>query len=263
MPKFIDLTGRKFGFLTVVSKAERKWGKTRWNCICECGRETCRITNALTSGRVSSCGKCHRKVWKKHGQSKTRLYGVWASMRKRCYNQNDTRYERYGLRGIQVCEEWRNDFQKFYDWSIQNGYKIGLSIDRIDNNKGYFPDNCRWVTNKVQSRNNGRTVYLTINGEKKPLADWCDEFGFPLLRAEQRYKNMKKQGKEIDASQIFFDGNRTFKKVNQYTTDFEFIRTWDKIIEAEKFGFHHSCVSDCCRGKRKTAYGFIWRYAEG
>lgn len=262
MPKFMDLTGRKFGSLTVVSQAEKKYGKTRWNCVCECGKQTCTITNSLTSGRVKSCG-CKRKPTTTHGKSDTQLYWIWTSMKQRCTNPKNKRYSRYGARGINVCEAWADNFQSFYNWSMSNGYKIGLSIDRIDNEKGYSPDNCKWVPMTDQAKRTNRIIYFTFNGVEKLLGEWCRETGFDLHCIEQRYRNMKKRGEEIKFENLFYKGNRTFKKVLQYTTGFELVNEWNKLSDAEVFGYHHSLVSDCCRGKRKSAYGYIWRYAEG
>ena len=105
----------------------------------------------------------------------TRIYEIWCGMKKRCYNENDRSYARYGGRGITVCEEWKNDFSAFYNWAMQNGYAENLTIDRIDNSKGYCPDNCRiatWSEQQNNSRNNHR---ITINGETHTLTEWCEK----------------------------------------------------------------------------------------
>lgn len=113
----------------------------------------------------------------KHGKRKTRLYRIWANMKTRCYNPNYTQYKDYGGRGITVCNEWKNDFQAFYDWSISNGYNDILQIDRIDNNKSYEPSNCRWVDRKTQGRNKRNNRNYTINGETHCLSEWCLSLG--------------------------------------------------------------------------------------
>lgn len=103
-----------------------------------------------------------------------RLYKIYYHMKSRCYNKNEKNYKQYGGRGITICDEWLNDFTAFYNWSIENGYRNDLSIDRIDNNKGYSPDNCRWANYKIQNRNRRGNKYYTINGKTCCLAEWCE-----------------------------------------------------------------------------------------
>jgi hypothetical protein len=113
----------------------------------------------------------------KHGDSYTKLYNLYISMIGRCRNVNDNSYCDYGGRGIDVCQEWVDDYENFKKWAIQSGYKEGLSIDRKDNNKGYSSDNCRWVTQKVQANNTRRNRIIEYNGIKKTIAEWADEIG--------------------------------------------------------------------------------------
>lgn len=110
-----------------------------------------------------------------HGLSKTLLYKIWQNMKSRCYCKSATRYERYGGRGITVCDEWRNNFMAFYNWAYSNGYKDGLSIERIDIDLGYMPGNCKWILKSEQSKNTCRTHWVTHNGETKCVEDWCKE----------------------------------------------------------------------------------------
>lgn len=117
--------------------------------------------------------------WVKHRMSHTRLYRVWDGMISRCHREKYHSYKRYGGRGITVCDEWRNDFHAFYEWAIRNGYHEGLSIDRIDNDKGYSPDNCRWVTMKVQGNNKRSNHYIEYNGETHTIAEWSEILGIP------------------------------------------------------------------------------------
>lgn len=153
-------------------------GRSYWLCSCECGNIVEVNCNQLKQGKTKSCGCYHleqvSKAHVKHEKRNTKLYSVFASMKQRCYNKNNTRYKHYGGRGIKICDEWLNDFMTFYDWAMNNGYKEGLSIDRIDNNKGYSPNNCHWVTNKENVNNRRNTKYITYKGITKPLADWCD-----------------------------------------------------------------------------------------
>jgi hypothetical protein len=112
-------------------------------------------------------------------RSKTRLYYVWQGMKRRCDSPKNKSYADYGARGIKVCDQWANDYGAFMDWALANGYKQGLSIDRIDNDKGYSPDNCRWVGRKQQNENRRSVVRLTAGGETRTMADWENALGLP------------------------------------------------------------------------------------
>ena len=125
----------------------------------------------------------------KHREGNTRLYRIWSLMKQRCYNPKNHDYKSYGERGIIVCDEWF-DYCCFRDWAIENGYSDELTIDRIDNNKGYFPNNCRWTTQKNQSRNKRNTRYLTMDGETKSLAEWVDITGIHKSTIRYRIHNM-------------------------------------------------------------------------
>lgn len=174
---YIDLTGQKFGRLTAIEYAGRFGRRTKWRCKCECGNETLVDVSKLRSGHTKSCG-CYKnekikKLNYKTGMSSSRLYLTHRNMLNRCYREDDDMYRIYGERGITVCDEWRGDhgFENFLAWSMENGYKEGLSIDRIDNNRGYSPDNCRWVDKYVQANNKRNNHYLKINGEIDTVAN--------------------------------------------------------------------------------------------
>lgn len=202
-----DLTGKTFGAWTVLKKDDSYHdGKhTKWLCKCVCGNERSVFRNALTSGRSSCCG-CIRPnakgVNKTHGLSKTRLYKEWASMKKRCTpNSRDRRA--YYERGIKVCDEWKLNFMSFYDWAIQNGYNDNLSIDRIDNNLGYTPDNCRWVPITEQQSNKRNNILIPYNGNKYSLMQLCSLFNFPYKTAHARYVRIKISGRPVSVEQLF------------------------------------------------------------
>lgn len=165
----IDLTGKRFGRLTVVEQAERgKANEIRYRCVCDCGNETISYRSSLMSGRAKSCG-CLQKEVQASRLSKElrkyssptrgdRLYKVWKGMRERCYYSKHMSYKNYGGRGINVCDSWRNDFASFESWALANGYdrdaKHGeCTLDRIDVNGNYCPENCRWVPMSVQNKN--------------------------------------------------------------------------------------------------------------
>lgn len=172
MGRFIDLTGQRFGRLVVLERAEDDKNKNpRWRCRCDCGNETVVLGHHLRTGNTRSCGcffhEKQSKLMKQlcvergikppgcvtHNSSKTRLYNIWCGMKKRCYNSASSVYEYYGGRGITVCDEWLHSFEAFRDWALTHGYAENLTIDRIDNDKGYSPDNCRWLTLADQQRN--------------------------------------------------------------------------------------------------------------
>ena len=155
--KPLDLIGKRFGALVVTERIGSKWGHSLWKCQCDCGTVCERTANQLTLNTMISCG-CKTKEaqhlgFLKHGMKGTRLYRIWKAMKTRCYNPNIPYFKYYGGKGIAVCDEWRDSFQAFYEWSMANGYSDELTIDRIDSDKGYFPENCRWVTMTIQNQN--------------------------------------------------------------------------------------------------------------
>lgn len=157
-----DLTGERFHRLTVLSRTRNHGSRACWICRCDCGKTVIAETADLKSGNTKSCGCFHREQLAersvKHKESNSRLYGVWLTMKKRCYNPSSTSYKYYGGRGIKVCDEWETDYFSFRNWAIANGYDKNAprgkcTLDRINVNGNYEPDNCRWVSMKEQSAN--------------------------------------------------------------------------------------------------------------
>ncbi len=185
-----DLSGRKYGRLLVIKQADDYVypnGKRRtcWECLCDCGNTVIVEQSNLKSGNSNSCGcldyelKLTRSIT--HGDRHSKLYGIWTNMKTRCNNPNNTSYKDYGERGIAVCKEWDDSYEAFKDWAIKSGYSketdsYYCSLDRIDVNKGYYPDNCRWVSMKKQANNRRNTIMIAYNGETKSLSEWADTF---------------------------------------------------------------------------------------
>ena len=165
-----DLSGSRFGYLKVLRKSHYHGGHIYWLCSCDCGKDTVVRTGHLKSGHTNSCG-C-KKGNRTHCESKTRLYVIWNNMRDRCENVNNPQFHRYGGRGITVHPEW-NDYITFRKWAYENGYADHLTIDRIDNNLGYYPWNCRWTTPHEQANNTRKTRLVTYNGETHSVSEWA------------------------------------------------------------------------------------------
>lgn len=172
--------GQRFGRLVLVDiDLQAKSRNKKWICRCDCGNEKSILADTLRAGKAKSCG-CLRteqlvRRYTLHGLSKTRLHAVWRSMTQRCSNPQNKGYKNYGGRGIYVCQEW-HDFAAFFDWAISSGYKNGLSIERVNNDGPYSPQNCKWATRTVQARNTRRNL-VAPNGQL--WADVANENGIP------------------------------------------------------------------------------------
>lgn len=192
MSKKINLIGQKFGRLTVIAEAPNivlKNGRSyaAWLCKCECGNEKVVRTNALRQGGTSSCGCLAKDVHSKtiskairastkHGDFGTPLYRIWAAMKRRCNNPHSAFYELYGGRGIKVCSEW-DEYLPFKEWALNNGYKKGITIDRINCNGNYCPDNCRWISIQEQQRNRRNNRHYEYKGVSYTVKEIADMVG--------------------------------------------------------------------------------------
>lgn len=187
-----NLIGYKKGRLTVIEYAgKNKNNANLWLCKCDCGNTSIVTSSALLSGTTYSCGCLASENVKMrntfHGQHGTRLYRIWNLMIQRCENIKSSHYDRYGGRGIFVCEQWHK-FIEFYNWAISNGYNENLTIDRIDNNKGYSPDNCRWVTIKEQQNNRENNRKFMINGELLTVSKIAEKYNIKYNSLMSRIK---------------------------------------------------------------------------
>lgn len=185
MPKKIDLTGHRFGKLIVIGEAPSKNGRAMWRCVCDCGNEKVVGRQNLMDGMTKSCGCLRIKFPTLHGMAKSRICVEWRSMKQRCYNQKAENYYLYGGRGITVCDEWK-DFEKFYAWAMDNGYTDELTLDRIDSNGNYCPENCRWATVKQQANNRRSNRWIEYNGERRTLQEWSEITGIERRTISRR-----------------------------------------------------------------------------
>lgn len=180
MPKAMDLTGDRFGRWIVLERVP-EGKKTKYLCRCVCGTEKLVAHGDLRSGKSKSCGCLKRDLTIRrnttHNESHhTRLWRIWNNMRSRCKYPSTAHWNRYGGRGIDVCEEWDVSYESFKNWALVNGYSDELTIDRINNDGNYEPSNCRWVTPKEQSLNRSNNHMVEIEGEEKPLDEWSRIF---------------------------------------------------------------------------------------
>lgn len=177
--KKVDLTNQKFGRLTAISYDKYMNKKSYWNCICDCGNTVSVRVQSLTSGKTSSCGCLKSELTLqrtiKHGMAYANEYKIWCLMKARCYNRRSPEYHRYGGRGIFVSDEWRNSFSAFY--RDMGDRPEGYSIERIDNDKGYSKENCKWATYEEQCNNKSTNIKIEINNQVKSLKEWANISG--------------------------------------------------------------------------------------
>lgn len=208
--KTIDLTGKVFCKLKVVKRFSG-YAETpvKWLCMCECGRDFVTTGQRLKNGSSKSCGCSTNefigKANRVHGMSKTRIHKTWSHMIERCTCETHKQFNYYGGRGIKVCEEWM-DFNAFLIWALDNGYDKELTIDRIDVNGNYEPNNCRWVDHYIQANNTRVTLFATINGTTKSLSDWSKETGINKGTLYGRFR------KGLRGSQLIEPINRNYSR---------------------------------------------------
>ncbi|WDQ44019.1 HNH endonuclease [Staphylococcus phage ESa2] len=205
---------KKYNRLTIKSvNGEVKGRCSTWlNCQCECGNMKIVRFDYLVNGRIKSCG-CYRKdnaikqskELETHNLSGTRLFTIHRAMKRRCYDSSIKNYKNYGARGITVCDEWLYSLENFANWAYDNGYNDNLTIDRIDNNGNYEPNNCRWVDNKTQANNKRNNVYIEYKGNRKTISQWSRELNISygklynrIVKKNMTIENILKEFKEKD-----------------------------------------------------------------
>lgn len=188
-----DLTGRRFGRLTVLSLAGKsKAGNLRWHCLCDCGNTVDVEAGNLKRDYFHSCG-CYNKEFlqgltKTHGGTKDKLFRIWSYMKERCLNPHHKSWKRYGGRGIKVCDEWVSDYESFKNFALANGWREGLQIDRIDNDGNYEPNNVAFITPKENANKRGNNVYVEIRGCRMTVAEAARKYGLCYQVVWNRYR---------------------------------------------------------------------------
>ena len=237
------MIGRRFGRLTVVALSEKRGnrGQLKYECLCDCNNRVTVMGETLRRGRCTSCGCYQKEVAKKvntthggccSGQSRRgydKLYPVWQGMKDRCLNPNNSEYKNYGGRGITICDEWKDDYVTFRDFMLKIGYDINRApkeqtIDRIDVNGNYCPENCRLLTLGAQQNNKTSSHYITFNGETKTLSEWSRELGLdvPFI--------LKRLNKGMSVEEALTKPKRVTEK---FTVDGEThtVREWAEVLK--------------------------------
>lgn len=208
MSKQIDITGQRYGRLVPLYRVENdKYGRSAWMCQCDCGTRKVISANDMRSGKSRSCGCLERenrlsiknRSKRTHQMHNTRIYHIWQGAKNRVFNKRDEHWPDYGGRGITMCKEWASSFECFRDWAFANGYSDDLTIDRIDVNGDYCPDNCRWATKADQQRNKRNNRYYTYNGKTQLIPAWAKEFGVTDSTIRSRIR------RGISPEKVFFE----------------------------------------------------------
>lgn len=206
MPNLIDIRNNKFGKLKVVelSDYKSKHADIYWICECDCGGQMITSSISLRYGTRKQCKNCDKKDSEVVAFNE-RIKRIWRHMKRRCYNENDEKYNIYGGRGITICDEWLNDFNSFKEWALKNGYAEDLTIDRIDVNGNYYPENCRWATLIEQNNNRRTNIHYTHNGETKTLTDWARYLGVVEGTVISRYKKGVREYSELFRKSDYYE----------------------------------------------------------
>lgn len=208
--KYTDVTNQRFGRLI----AQKYVSNGKWKCLCDCGKTTITTITHLLRGDTRSCGCLAREQSSLRRQrpynTKSRLYHIWIGMKYRCLNPHAANYERYGALGIGVCDEWKDSYQAFENWARNNGYSENLTIDRINSQKDYSPNNCRWATAKTQANNRRSNRFFTRDGITKSAKEWSQCISIPYEVMMQRIR----KGWDIEKAMTVPVAHRSRRKQN-------------------------------------------------
>ena len=190
MSRLVDITGNKYNMLRVISFYDIQDKKSRWLCECDCGNKKVLFGKDIKNGNTKSCGcLTHKKKYDEELEIKIkRLQHIYYNMKQRCYDKNNPLYKHYGQRNIAVCKEWLKDINNFHTWALNNGYENDLTIERINVNGNYEPNNCKWITKTEQGYNKTNTVLYTIDGITKCLSEWCKIYNIDYHIVYKRLK---------------------------------------------------------------------------
>ncbi|MBE6146928.1 MAG: hypothetical protein E7168_01180 [Firmicutes bacterium] len=261
--KATDFIGNKIGKITIIDylgtiKKEKGNNHKFWLGKCECGQEVHLKANEIVKKKRKCCRYCS-SPGKTHGMTNTRIFNIWQSMIGRCTNPNNQDYYNYGARNIKVCEEWKNSFEKFYDWAIKNGYSSNLTLDRIDNNNNYCPNNCRWATTLEQANNKRNNIIIEYNGTKDTLSNWARKTGINSRCLQYRYYHNWDIEKMLTFKPKVGKNQYIPKKVLCIETGI----VYDSVGDAFKCtGINKTVIWNVCNNRRKTAGGYHWRYLQ-
>lgn len=267
-----EMIGNKYGNLTVVS-IEKKNNKTHLKCKCECGNYVLRETYMIATGVVKSCGCARSEAIRKYnasgqhsrsrlkdGRSLHPLYGTWFQMISRCENPNQKHYDRYGGRGIKVCDEW-HDFWEFVKWSDSvGGRPNGYTLDRIDNNGNYEPNNCRWADWRTQTTNKSSNVFIEYNGQSKTVTEWAECFNLNPNTLQERLKrgwDINRSLTEKATENSHYSRN---KILVQYDSIGNVVKKYNSLSEVQP-PFNKKSISDAICQKSKYK-GYVWKYED-
>ena len=266
-----EMIGKKYGKLTVIS-FEKSKNKTLLVCNCDCGNIIKRETYLIATNQIKSCGCLkveairrynasgkHSKSRLKDGRSLHPLYGTWFQMISRCENPNQKHYDRYGGRGIKVCDEW-HDFWKFVEWSDSvGGRPKNFTLDRINNDGNYDPSNCRWADWRTQTTNKSSNVFIEFNGTTKTIIEWSEYLG---IHPNTLHERLKRWSIERALSEPVSENNHSSrgKRLFRYDNNGTVIAIYNSLSELEpEFNKHSVC--DSIYQKRKYK-GFLFVYED-
>lgn len=268
-----EMIGKKYGKLTVIS-IEKQNQKTFLKCKCDCGNIIVRPTYLIATNQIKSCGCSKGESLKRYNASGMRskgcykdgrslhpLYGTWFQMISRCENPNQNHYDRYGGRGIKVCDEW-HDFWQFVKWSDSvGGRPKGYTLDRIDNNGNYEPNNCRWADWRTQTTNKSSNVFIEFEGQTKTVTEWAEFLNLHPHTLQERLKKGWSVERALTEPPSENSQKSRNKILNQYSMDGILVNKYKSLSEL-KPPFKKQCVSQCANGKRNSYLGYIWKYED-